>query len=144
MTPGCPHLALAAAFAIAFLAPPARAAENFQMRLGLWELSTTVERLALPVVHRMCITKPDLSAVVHGPDTIEDDPCKPEQPPRSSARRWSQTLRCQDGSQMHAEFTTRRPERFSGSLVRIGGRQALAQRVQISGRWLGADCRSVR
>lgn len=125
------------------LAMPVQA-ETFDMRLGVWEVSTQLKGVSLPVVERACVTRPDLMPFVHGPDTIEDDPCKPSGAARVSRRRWAVSLRCQDGSQMHAEFNSGGAERFSGAMVRIGGKHALAQRVDIKGRWTGGDCRGVR
>ncbi|WP_158219889.1 DUF3617 family protein [Ideonella sp. A 288] len=120
------------------------AAQPFSLRLGVWEVSTSLAGSRAPTVVRACITKPDLTPFVHGPDTIEDDPCRPKDGGRSSEKRWSMDLTCQDGSLMHAAFTLERPDRIKGSIVRIGGRKTLTHRAEVTGRWLGADCSGVR
>lgn len=129
--------------AVMVMATPADA-EGFGMRLGAWEFTTALGRSPSAQVEKACITKPDLLNLVHGPDTIEDDPCRLNGRVRSSKRRWAVNMRCQDGSQLHAEFTADAPERVSGTMLRLGGQHALTQRLDYRGRWLGGSCAGIR
>lgn len=133
---------LSAAAALA-LSTPAQA-EAFGMRPGAWEITSAMGRQKTALVETACITRPDLLSLVHSPDTIEDDPCRLSGEVRSSKRRWAANLRCQDGSQMHAEFTADGPDRISGTMLRLGGKHTLTQRVDYKGRWLNDKCSALR
>lgn len=115
-------------------------AEPLDIQSGTWEITTKLSQPSRRLVERYCLADRNLGPLVHGPDAIEDDPCHPMGAPRTTRRTWASGLQCEDGSQIHARFTADTPQQLSGTVVRVGGRRALLQKLELSGRWLRAGC----
>lgn len=124
---------------LALVAPMAHA-ESLDVQLGTWEITTKLSQPSRRMVERQCLNERSLSTLVQGPDAIEDDPCHPMAPPRSTRRTWAIGLQCEDGSQVHARFNADTPQRLSGTVVRVGGKRGLLQKLELNGRWLRAGC----
>jgi hypothetical protein len=115
-------------------------AEPLDIQSGIWEVTTKISQPSRRVVERYCVADRNLTPLVHGPDAIEDDPCHPMGAARASRRAWAIGLQCEDGSQIHARFAVDTPQHLSGTVVRVGGKRALLQKLDLDGRWLRAGC----
>lgn len=126
--------------ALQALVPPAARAEALEIQTGQWEVTTQVSQPRRTVVESHCLPERNLLHLVHGPDAIEDDPCRPTGPSRVSRQAWAIVLHCDDGSQVHARFSAKTPQTLAGTVVRVGGKRALLQKLELRGRWLQAGC----
>lgn len=120
--------------------PLAAAAEALDIQSGAWEITTRLSQPRRTQVETRCLPEHNLLDLVHAADLVEDDPCHPLGTPKTSRNTWSAVLNCEDGSQLHARFTTRSARELSGTVVRVGGRRALLQKQELKGRWLRTDC----
>lgn len=115
-------------------------AEPLDIQSGTWEITTKVSQPSRRMVERHCLAERNLLPLVHGPDAIEDDPCHPMGTARTARHTWAIGLQCDDGSQIHARFASDTPQHLSGTVVRVGGKRALLQKLELNGRWLRAGC----
>ncbi len=122
------------------VAPHSAGAEAFDIQTGSWQITTHLSQPRRSVVETHCLPERSLLHLVHGPDAIEDDPCRPAGPAKTSRQRWAVVLHCDDGSQVHARFATTTPRALTGTVVRVGGKRALLQKLELSGRWLRSSC----
>lgn len=122
------------------LLPHGARAETLDIQTGSWEVTTRISQPRRTVVETHCLPERSLLHLVHGPDAIEDDPCRPAGPAKASRHAWAIVLHCDDGSQVHARFTSAKPQTLDGTVVRVGGKRALLQKLELSGRWLRSSC----
>jgi len=116
-------------------------AQQFDIKTGAWEITTSGGPMPKPLVEKECITKADLAQFSGGPDKDEDDECKYDKPPTLSGKRWSADKSCPGGRKVRAEFTAETPERIKGSITILPGKNQPATTIQIGGRWLTGSCK---
>jgi hypothetical protein len=126
--------------ALSAASPRVGHAEPLEIQPGTWEITTKFSQPSRRLVERLCLPDRNLVPLVHGPDMIEDDPCHPIGPAKTSRRSWAIGLQCEDGSQIQARFKIDAPQHLSGTVVRVGGKRALLQKQDLTGRWLRPGC----
>lgn len=116
-------------------------AQQLDVKVGAWEMTTSGGPLPKPVVEKDCMTKADLAQLSAGPDKDEDADCKYDKTPTISGKTWSAEKTCAGGRKMKAEFTAETPERVKGTItITQGGKTST---LQVSAKWLGASCKGI-
>lgn len=122
--------------------PLLASAQTIAVKTGAWEMTYKGAAFPRPVVEKDCVTKADLEQLARAPDD-EDGDCKFVRPPTITANKWSGEKRCPDGRTVRAEFVAESPERIAGTVTSPAPKGGQVERMEISGRWLGASCAGI-
>ena len=119
-------------------------AQTLVVKTGLWESTIKSASLPRPIMDKVCLTKADLAQMMSGPDKDEDEGCKQVRAPAVVGNRWSAENRCPDGRMVRAEFTAETQEKVVGTIVSSAPKGGPSMRMDLSSRWLGANCGGVK